>query len=144
PTATGGPSASPTTTRRAAPPRSRRTPTATAWSTRARTTRAASSCAASCSTKRARRAEPAPLPRRPCQALVFRLALWATLVLLVPIAGAAERGDTGFAALESALHVAVNEVRRQAGLIPLRRDPAVDRVARAHSEDMVARGYFAH
>ena len=84
------------------------------------------------------------MPRTPFQALVFLLALWATRVLLVPIAGAAERGDTGFAALESALHDAVNEVRRQAGLIPLRRDPAVDRVARAHSEDMVARGYFAH
>ena len=85
------------------------------------------------------------MPRTPFQALVFLLALWATLALLGPIARAAEPGgEAAFAALEDALHEAVNDVRRRAGLIPLRRDPAIDRVARAHSADMVARGYFAH
>jgi uncharacterized protein YkwD len=84
------------------------------------------------------------VPRTPFQALLFLLALWATLVVLAPIVRAAEGGDPALARLEDALHDAVNRVREREGLIPLRRDGAVDRVARAHSRDMVARGYFAH
>jgi uncharacterized protein YkwD len=84
------------------------------------------------------------VPRTPLQALVFLLALWATLAVLAPIVRAAEAGDPALARLEDALHDAVNQVRAREGLIPLQRDGAVDRVARAHSHDMVARGYFAH
>lgn len=84
------------------------------------------------------------MPRTPLQAVVFLLALWATLVLLAPIVRAADGADPALARLEDALHEAVNEVRQREGLIALRRDPVVDRVAREHSRDMVARGYFAH
>jgi uncharacterized protein YkwD len=38
----------------------------------------------------------------------------------------------------------VNEQRRQAGLAPLRENPKLDGVARAHSHDMVRRDYFDH
>ena len=38
----------------------------------------------------------------------------------------------------------VNEQRRQAGLAPLRDNPKLDGVARAHSHDMVRRDYFDH
>jgi uncharacterized protein YkwD len=38
----------------------------------------------------------------------------------------------------------VNEQRRQAGLAPLRENPRLDGVARAHSHDMVRRDYFDH
>ncbi len=38
----------------------------------------------------------------------------------------------------------LNQERIRAGLPPLVRDPAMDAVARAHSIDMLQRGYFAH
>lgn len=87
------------------------------------------------------------MPRTLFQALVFLAALWATLVLLAPIvhaAGGAAGPDPALVRLEEALFESVNAVRRQEGLIPLRRDASVDAVARAHSRDMAARGYFAH
>lgn len=84
------------------------------------------------------------MPRTPVQALVFLVALWATLVLLAPLGRAADGADPELARLEAAFHELVNQTREQEGLIPLRRDPRIDRVARAHSRDMVARGYFAH
>lgn len=39
---------------------------------------------------------------------------------------------------------AVNAIRRERGLAPLEAAPALDRVARAHSEDMARRDYFDH
>jgi uncharacterized protein YkwD len=39
---------------------------------------------------------------------------------------------------------AVDEARRKAGLRPLAEDDRLDRAARAHAEDMLARSYFAH
>lgn len=38
----------------------------------------------------------------------------------------------------------LNSERVQAGLVPLRMDPALREVARAHSRDMFERGYFSH
>jgi uncharacterized protein YkwD len=38
----------------------------------------------------------------------------------------------------------VNEVRRQAGLPPLRSNRLLDRVSQEHAEDMLARAYFGH
>ncbi|HEY0432465.1 MAG TPA: CAP domain-containing protein, partial [Chitinophagaceae bacterium] len=38
----------------------------------------------------------------------------------------------------------VNEERAKQGLRPLAPDPELTNVARAHSQDMFARGYFAH
>lgn len=45
---------------------------------------------------------------------------------------------------ESRIFVLLNEERTKAGLAPLTRDPLVDAVARAHSIDMLRRGYFSH
>src|SRR5690606_37717501 len=84
------------------------------------------------------------VPRTPFQALVFLAALWATLVLLQPLAVRATELDPELAALEARLHAAVNAVRERDGLVPLAREPALDAVARAHSRDMATRGYFAH
>lgn len=84
------------------------------------------------------------MPRTPFQALVFLAALWATLALLAPLARAGDGADPALARLEEEVLDAVNAVRAREGLIPLRRDPAIDRVARAHSRDMATRGYFAH
>ncbi len=47
-------------------------------------------------------------------------------------------------ALESQMLELVNQERGKQGLPPLRADPELAAVARAHSRDMLARGYFAH
>jgi len=46
--------------------------------------------------------------------------------------------------LEAKMLVLVNEERAKAGLNPLKADPEMQQVARAHSRDMFARGYFSH
>lgn len=46
--------------------------------------------------------------------------------------------------LESQMFVMVNAERRAAGLKPVVPDSALTEVARAHSHDMLARGYFSH
>lgn len=46
--------------------------------------------------------------------------------------------------LEAQMLQLVNEERRKEGLKPLKADPELLPVARAHSKDMFARGYFSH
>lgn len=46
--------------------------------------------------------------------------------------------------LEMQMLEMVNKERAKAGLGPLKADPEMARIARAHSKDMFARGYFAH
>jgi uncharacterized protein YkwD len=46
--------------------------------------------------------------------------------------------------LETKMLQLVNEERTKRGLSPLAADPQLTAVARAHSQDMFARGYFAH
>lgn len=46
--------------------------------------------------------------------------------------------------LEASMLVMVNAERAKAGLKPLAADPELSNVARAHSKDMFARGYFSH
>jgi uncharacterized protein YkwD/uncharacterized membrane protein required for colicin V production len=46
--------------------------------------------------------------------------------------------------LEAEMLEMVNEERAKEGLKPLTADPELARVARAHSQDMFVRGYFAH
>lgn len=46
--------------------------------------------------------------------------------------------------LEAGMLLLVNEERKKAGIKPLIADPELQAVARAHSKDMFARGYFAH
>jgi uncharacterized protein YkwD len=98
---------------------------------------------------------PATLP----QALGFLVGVWLALVLLTPLGA---RGDTlqgpglaadaqgpaapgpGLGRLEDELFATVNDWRAGRHLVGLARDPALDAVARRHSADMAARGYFAH
>lgn len=61
-----------------------------------------------------------------------------------PAARPPEQQDPQLAALEAALFDAVNRFRAQHHKIPLARRADVDRVARAHSADMAARGFFSH
>jgi uncharacterized protein YkwD len=46
--------------------------------------------------------------------------------------------------LEAKMLELVNQERVQRGLLPLKADPELTQLARAHSSDMFARGYFAH
>jgi uncharacterized protein YkwD len=84
------------------------------------------------------------VPRTPAQAngflLGFGLALW-----LWPGTVAVARADgNAVAELEAQLWRDVNAERALRHLVPLERRPDLDRVARAHSEDMARRRYFAH
>lgn len=62
-----------------------------------------------------------------------------SIALPFRVADAPERPD-----LEARMLVLVNEERAKEGLRPLAADPEATVVARAHSRDMLARGYFAH
>ena len=87
------------------------------------------------------------MPRTPAQAVGFLLGFWLALWLAplrVEIARADALDSPPYAALEAALHRDVNVIRSQRHLIPLRRIPDLDRVARAHSADMARRGYLSH
>jgi uncharacterized protein YkwD len=87
------------------------------------------------------------VPRRPLGALAFLLGLWLALGLLTPLAARGSSGgapDPRLAALEEALHEGANAVRAEHHRITLERRDDLDRVARAHSADMAARGYLAH
>lgn len=63
----------------------------------------------------------------------------ATIPLHFRIAQAPPRPD-----LEASMLAMVNAERRAAHLQPLRADPELARLARAHDADMFARGYFSH
>jgi uncharacterized protein YkwD len=85
------------------------------------------------------------MPRTLLDAAGFLAGLWLATALLLPIGAPWARAeDPGLALLESRLQLAVNDFRREQHLIPLERRPELDRVARAHSEDMARRGFFAH
>ena len=85
------------------------------------------------------------MPRTLGQAAGFLLGFWLATALLLPIGAPwAWAEDPGLALLESRLHLAVNDFRREEHLIPLERRTALDRVARAHSADMARRGFFSH
>jgi uncharacterized protein YkwD len=61
--------------------------------------------------------------------------------LAAAFAGSAHATET---AAEQALLDEVNRARAAHGLAPLRVDPTLRRAARAHSDDMLRRGYFGH
>src|SRR3954471_15926107 len=92
---------------------------------------------------------PAALPR----ALILLLLIAvATAVAVAPARGAAAAcpgaaqplGAASAAAVEAAVLCLVNDERATRGLVPVRRDGALEAVAQRHAADMVARGYFAH
>jgi uncharacterized protein YkwD len=85
------------------------------------------------------------MPRTLFDAFGFLGGFWLSLVLLLPIGAPwAAAADPSLALLESRLHLSVNAFRREQHLIELERLPELDAVARAHSEDMARRGFFAH
>ena len=90
---------------------------------------------------------PEPVPRTLLHALAFLLGLWLAL-LFWPLYAFAAQGEedatASFARLESGFHEQVNAIRRSRSLITLQRFPEIDRVARAHSEDMARRRYLSH
>ena len=85
------------------------------------------------------------MPRTPRQAATFLAGLWVSLSLLGPILTPwAWAADPEATRLEADLYREVNRFRRQQRLIPLERRPELDAVARAHCQDMIERGFFAH
>ena len=85
------------------------------------------------------------MPRTLLQTLPFLLGLWLALALLLPFAAVGgSESSPEIAALETHLFDGANRIRDQHRRITLVRSPELDRVARAHSADMAARGYLAH
>jgi uncharacterized protein YkwD len=85
------------------------------------------------------------MPRTLRHAFWLLLGLWLWLAFVGPIGARwAWADDPQLARLEQQLHVAVNDFRRERNLTPLERRGDLDAVARAHSEDMLRRGFFAH
>ncbi|HLG39698.1 MAG TPA: CvpA family protein, partial [Chitinophagaceae bacterium] len=83
---------------------------------------------------------------------VFNEAIKQTMNSLTVLPGSNEKVDLSFKTskavarpgLESEMLEMVNKERTKRGLEPLKADPELTTVARAHSQDMFARGYFAH
>jgi hypothetical protein len=87
------------------------------------------------------------VPRTLLHALAFLLGVWLALLLwpLHAVAAGSEGGSPArFAELEADFHDRVNEVRSSRNLVALRRLPEIDRIARAHSQDMAQRRYLSH
>ncbi len=82
------------------------------------------------------------MPRTIGQGLAFLLGLWLALAASPLRVQGATGGDPQ--TLESALLDLVNATRAEHHLIPLRRHPALDAVARAHAADMARRDYLSH
>ncbi len=80
-----------------------------------------------------------PAVQRTLQALVVQPESRTSIPLRFRVDDARQRPD-----LEARMLELVNTERRAAGLEPLRPDPELAQVARAHSRDMLARGYFSH
>lgn len=85
------------------------------------------------------------MPRTLSQGLGFVLGFWIALWLspFVILVARAD-GDASYARAEAEFHAAVNAHRQARHLVDLERDPKLDAVARAHSEDMARRGFFSH
>jgi uncharacterized protein YkwD len=84
------------------------------------------------------------VPRTPLQGLAFLLGFTLALWLAPWRVSSEPLVDPETARLEAQLLEQVNVVRAQHHLIALARLPALDEVARAHSDDMAARAYLAH
>jgi uncharacterized protein YkwD len=80
-----------------------------------------------------------PAIRRSLQGLTVLPESKASIKLPFSVTNARPRPD-----LEARMLEMVNAERAKAGLRPLRADPEVVPVARAHSQDMFARSYFSH
>jgi len=91
-------------------------------------------------------------PRRPeaetwgMTAIARILVAAAALALAAPAAAAPSRSARSVAVTsdESAIVAAINAVRATHGLVPVKLSTPLTVVATQHSEEMAARGYFAH
>lgn len=72
----------------------------------------------------------------------FAIVLWLGPLVITIARG--ETPDQDLRNYEKALLSQVNEIRAEYHRTELVRKPALDAVARKHSEDMAARGFFAH
>ena len=85
------------------------------------------------------------MPRTVAQGIAwligFALALW-----LWPLGDNRVSAEPAspYATLEGDLYAGVEQVRSGRHIVGLKRVPALDAVARAHSEDMARRGYLSH
>jgi uncharacterized protein YkwD len=87
------------------------------------------------------------MPRTFLQAAAFLLGVGIALLvspMTLQIARADIAGGGSFAELEAQLFREVNAVRARHYLIPLRRMPELDHIARDHSLDMARRNYLSH
>lgn len=86
------------------------------------------------------------LPSDAPRAAGFLFGFWLALATVGPIgiAPGARSGEGAIDAMEAQLFLAVNAVRGEHGRVALRRDSALDAVARNHSRDMAERHYLAH
>lgn len=85
------------------------------------------------------------MPRTLVQGFGFVLGFWIALALspfVIQVARA--EGAAPYADVEARFHAEVNVHREGLHLIAMERDPALDAVARAHSEDMARRAFFSH
>lgn len=80
-----------------------------------------------------------PAVQRTLQALVVKPESRTSIPLRFRVAQAAPRPD-----LEARMLQLVNAEREAAGMQPVQPDAQLTQVARAHSRDMLARGYFSH
>lgn len=85
------------------------------------------------------------MPRTPRHAFWMLLGFWLWLAFVGPLGARwAYAEDPQLARLEQQLHRDVNAFRASQHLLTLERRDDLDAVARAHSEDMVRRAFFAH
>jgi uncharacterized protein YkwD len=85
------------------------------------------------------------VPRTYGQGLAFVLGFWIALLLSpLTIQIARAEGAGPYTEIEARFYAEVNAHRRSQHLIALKRDPALDALARSHSEDMVRRTFFSH
>ena len=61
-----------------------------------------------------------------------------------PVPSQKQKLKVNLAAVEKAIHDRINAERLKHGLPTMRLDAALTRIARKHSQDMVARNYFSH
>lgn len=58
--------------------------------------------------------------------------------------GAAVKKLTRQQSIANSIFTLINAQRKASGLPPFKRDPVLDRLAQAHSHDMLVKNYFAH
>jgi uncharacterized protein YkwD len=72
------------------------------------------------------------------------VAVVVALAVATSASGAGDGRETPLHALDSGVLAQMNAIRVEHGLQPLRLDAALETAAAAHSEEMLADGYFSH